>query len=169
MEPPTTASLASATPLTGKTALITGGSKGIGRAAAHVLSILGANIVINYSSDSAAADAVVDELGGASKAVAFQGDAASIAANEELVKKTVEKYGKIDILVLNAGVLDMKDLENTTEGSFDRSFAVNVKGPYFLAQVWSHVCSLIVSSPILSSMAKIHPRKQHLTCPHPPA
>lgn len=52
-----------------------------------------------------------------------------------LVKTTVDRFGKIDILIPNAGVMPMKDLEGTTEQDFDQTFSLNVKGPYFLAQV----------------------------------
>lgn len=64
----------------------------------------------------------------------MQADAGSVAGVEDLVSKTVGKWGKIDILVPNAGVLPMKDLQSTTEADFDKCLSLNVKGPYFLAQ-----------------------------------
>lgn len=119
--------------LAGKVALITGGSKGIGKATALALAKAGAKVVINYASDSSSANAVVDEIG-KDQAFAIKADAASVESSEQMVKQVVEKFGKIDSLVLNAGILPMKDLASTTEADFDRAFAVNVKGPYFLAQ-----------------------------------
>jgi len=122
-------------PFTGKVALITGSSKGIGAATAKELSSLGANVVINYSSSAAPAETLAQELGGPDRAIAVKADVSKISDLEELVKKTVEKWGKIDILIPNAGILPMRDLENTTEGDWDRCFGVNVKGVYFLCQV----------------------------------
>ncbi|KAK9315654.1 hypothetical protein V1524DRAFT_447063 [Lipomyces starkeyi] len=119
--------------LAGKVALITGGSKGIGRATALRLANEGANVVINYSSDASAADEVVNLIG-ADRSLAVKADAGNIAELERLVNETVTKFGKIDILIPNAGVLLMKDLETTTEHDFEMSMALNVKGPYFLAQ-----------------------------------
>ena len=119
--------------LAGKVALITGGTKGIGRATAQLLAKNGATIAVNYSSDSASADSLVSELG-ADKCLAIQGDAGDVASCEAMVKSTVDKFGKIDVLIPNAGVLMMKNLEATTEADFDTSHRLNVKGPYFLAQ-----------------------------------
>jgi 3-oxoacyl-[acyl-carrier protein] reductase len=119
--------------LAGKVALVTGGSKGIGKATCLALSRLGAFIAINYASDPGAADALVQDIG-AETAIGVRADASSIKGAEEMVKTTVDKFGKIDILVANAGILPLKDLENTSEQDFDRAFGLNVKGPYFLAQ-----------------------------------
>lgn len=121
-------------PLEGKVALITGSSKGIGRATALRLAYDGAKVVINYASGAKDAEEVVDIIG-TENAVAIQADASNIREIEGLVAKTVTAFGKIDILVASAGVLPMKDLESTTEADFDRTFALNVKGPYFLVQV----------------------------------
>lgn len=121
--------------LSGKVALITGGSKGIGACVATSLARLGAKVVINYGRDTAAAEAMVsDKLGGSDNAVAVQADAGSVAGVESLVKATVDRFGKIDILIPNAGVLQMKTVSATTEADFDLSFNLNVKGPYFLVQ-----------------------------------
>lgn len=123
----------SSSPLAGKVAIVTGGSKGIGAATATALVKLGAKVVINYGRDSATAEELIRTLG-ADKAYAVQADAGTISGVEHLVQATVEKYGKIDILIPNAGILAMKDVESTTEADFDRSFTLLVKGPYFLVQ-----------------------------------
>ncbi|KAK9244445.1 hypothetical protein V1506DRAFT_492015 [Lipomyces tetrasporus] len=123
----------SSSSLAGKVAVITGGSKGIGRATALRLAEEGANVVINYSSDASAAEEVVKIIGG-DRSLAVKADAGNVAELERLVTETVSRFGKIDILVPNAGVMLMKDLETTTEHDFEASMALNVKGPYFLAQ-----------------------------------
>ncbi|XXH04086.1 hypothetical protein Hte_010497 [Hypoxylon texense] len=122
--------------LSGKVAIITGASKGIGKASAIALARLGANVVINYSSDEQAAQAALAEVkkAGAGDAILVRADVGTVAGVQSLVKQTVDTFSKIDVLVPNAGVLPMKDLEHTTEADFDRTFALNVKGPYFLAQ-----------------------------------
>jgi 3-oxoacyl-[acyl-carrier protein] reductase len=121
-------------PLEGKVAIITGGSKGIGRATALRLAKDGAKLVINYSSDASAAEQVI-KLIGADMCVAVKADAGNVAELEMLVAKTIKIFGRIDILVANAGIMPMMDLESSTEADFDRTMRLNVKGPYFLAQV----------------------------------
>jgi 3-oxoacyl-[acyl-carrier protein] reductase len=90
-------------------------------------------VAVNYGRDSAQADKFVSELG-PENAFAIQADAGSVAGAEKMVKETVNKYGRIDVLILNAGVMPMKTVETTTEEDFDKIFALNVKGPYFLVQ-----------------------------------
>ncbi|KAI4180553.1 MAG: hypothetical protein L6R41_007169 [Letrouitia leprolyta] len=120
-------------PLAGKIALITGGSQGIGKATALRLVKDGASVVINYASNSAPADELVKIIG-SDRALAVQANAATIDGIEKMVKGTVDKFGKIDILIPNAGTMFMKDLEHTTEEDFDKTMALNVKGPFFLCQ-----------------------------------
>ena len=120
--------------LSGKVALITGGSKGIGKATAIGLARAGAHVVINYSSDASAAEEVVKHIG-SDRAYSIKANVGSVQEIESLVRHTVDKFGKIDILIPNAGILPMKDLDGTTEKDFDQTYGLNVKGPYFLAQV----------------------------------
>ena len=129
-------------PLADKVAIITGGSKGIGRATALRLAKDGAKMVINYSSDSDAANDLVNEIG-KEYAIAIQADAGSVAGAEKIVDGTMKQFGKIDILIPNAGVLLMRDLESTSEADFNKAIGLNVKGPYFLCQV-RRLCSIMI-------------------------
>ena len=124
----------SSKPLAGKVALITGGSKGIGRATALRLAKDGAHVVVTYSSDTAAAEELVKEID-SNQVLAIKADAGNVAEFDGMIQEIVNKLGKIDILIPNAAVLPMKDLENTSEEDFDKTITLNVKGPYFLAQV----------------------------------
>ncbi|KAJ5439520.1 uncharacterized protein N7458_010518 [Penicillium daleae] len=119
--------------LAGKVFLITGSSKGIGKATALRVASEGANVVINYLRDSAVANDLVNEIG-ADRALAVQADASKLADLDRLVDAAVGKFGKIDVLIPNAGYLPLKTLETTTEEDFDRTYNLLVKGPYFLAQ-----------------------------------
>lgn len=121
-------------PLAGKTALITGGSKGIGAATSLLLANSGANVAINYSSDSSAAEDIAKQIGH-ERCLLIKGDAGNIQDIERMVSETVKKFGKIDVVIPCAGMLLMKTLETTTEADFDKSYHLNVKGPYFLCQV----------------------------------
>jgi NAD(P)-dependent dehydrogenase (short-subunit alcohol dehydrogenase family) len=121
--------------LAGKVAVVTGASKGIGKATALALGAAGANVVVNYLSSLDSAKQVVQAIG-ADRAIAIKADVSDLNQGKELVQKTVEKWGRIDILILNAGVLAEKgSLADTTEEDFDRLFKVNVKGPFFLIKV----------------------------------
>ena len=121
-------------PLAGKTALITGGSKGIGAATSLLLAKSGANVAINYSSDTGAAADIAKQIGD-ERSLLIKGDAGSIEDIEKMVSETVKKFGKIDILVPCAAVMILKLLDAMTEADFDKSYRINVKGPYFLCQV----------------------------------
>lgn len=120
--------------LSGKIALITGGSNGIGKACVQRLARDGASVAINYNRDAAAAEALVSSIG-SDRAVAIQADVSSIAGVTRLVDETITKFGRIDIVMANAGMMLMRQVEDTTEQDFDSCFNLNVKAPYFLAQV----------------------------------
>ena len=87
-----------------KVALVTGGSKGIGRATCLALAKAGASVVINYSSDSSSADELAKEIG-SDRAHTVKADAGSVKGAEEMVKSTLDRCGRLDILVANAGIL----------------------------------------------------------------
>ncbi|KAK6700349.1 hypothetical protein SNK05_013154 [Fusarium graminearum] len=119
--------------LKGKVVLVTGSTKGIGKAVIERVAADGASVVINYSSDGAPADEMVNKIG-SDRALAIKADVSSIPDIEKLIQATVDKFGKIDCVMANAACAPMNDLESTTEEAFDKSFMLNVKGPYFLVQ-----------------------------------
>lgn len=121
--------------LDNQVAIVTGSSRGIGRAIAEQLAGLGAKVVINYASRSESADEVVEAIrqqGG--EAVAVKADLSRTAEIAALFAATLEKFGKVNILVNNAGLMSNHPLAAVTEEDFDRMFAVNVKGTYFACQ-----------------------------------
>ncbi|KUJ24590.1 short-chain dehydrogenase/reductase-like protein sdr [Mollisia scopiformis] len=120
-------------PLAGKVALITGGSKGIGRALSLRLAASGANVVVNYSSDSTSANETISAIS-AEHAFAVKADVGSVSDVGRLVDATIERFGKLDIVVACAGIMPLSELEKLTEEEFDRVMSVNVKGPLFLTQ-----------------------------------
>ncbi|KAK1757766.1 60S ribosomal L40 [Echria macrotheca] len=119
--------------LAGKVFLVTGASKGIGKAVALRAAAEGASVVINYLSDKTAADGVVSEIG-SDRALAVQADAGSLEGVDKLVAAAVDKFGKIDVVIPNAGWMPMGLLDNVSETNFDRIININVKGPLFLVQ-----------------------------------
>ena len=115
--------------LTGKTAVVTGASKGIGASIAEHLAAEGAQVVVNYASSKSGADAVVGRIqkkGG--KAVAVQADVSKPVEIERLFNETRKAYGGLDILVNNAGVYEFSPLEGVTPEHFHKQFDLNVLG-----------------------------------------
>ncbi|ATY66861.1 60S ribosomal L40 [Cordyceps militaris] len=119
--------------LAGRVIIITGGSNGIGKACVERFGRDGASVVINYYSDEAGANALVSSIG-KDRAVAVKADAGTMDGITKLIDETVEKFGHIDVVMANAAMMMMRNVENTTEKDFDSMFNLNVKGPYFLAQ-----------------------------------
>jgi 3-oxoacyl-[acyl-carrier protein] reductase len=121
--------------LSGKVAVVTGASKGIGASIAEHLAAEGASVVVNYASSKAGADAVVNrikEKGG--KAIAIQGDVSLVQDVKRLFGETKKAYGKVDILVNNAGFYEFAPLEAITPEHIQKQFNLNVVGLLFATQ-----------------------------------
>src|ERR1700735_5694415 len=121
--------------LEGKIALITGGSRGIGAAIAKRLAADGANVAITYTKGADADASVVKEIERAGgKAIAIQADAADADAVKAAVEKTFVTFGRLDVLVNNAGTAIPKPFEEATLEEMDRVLAINVRGVYVATQ-----------------------------------
>ena len=121
--------------LKGKVALVTGGSRGIGRAIVEKLSRDGAAVAVNYSTQAAPAEKLVAEITAAGgSAFAVQADVGRVPDVVRLFDETITRFGKLDILVNNAGVMFTKPVSTVTEEEYDRIFAINVKGTFFACQ-----------------------------------
>ncbi len=115
--------------LTGKVAVVTGASKGIGASIAKYLGDEGASVVVNYASSRAGADKVVSEItSGGGKAVAVQADVSKKGDIEKLFTETKKAFGKMDVLVNNAGIYEFGALDQITPEHFRKQFDLNVLG-----------------------------------------
>ncbi|MCX7358606.1 MAG: glucose 1-dehydrogenase [Alphaproteobacteria bacterium] len=121
--------------LQGKVALVTGASKGIGAAIAKAYAAEGATVVVNYASDRAGAEAVVSDIErGQGRAIAVQADVAKSGDVERLFDISKETFGRVDVVVNNAGVFAFQPLEQVSEAEFHRQFNINVLGSLLVAQ-----------------------------------
>ncbi|WP_341429561.1 3-oxoacyl-[acyl-carrier-protein] reductase [Clostridium massiliodielmoense] len=117
--------------LTGKNAIVTGSSRGIGKAIAIKLAELGANIILNYRSDVASVKEVIGEIESKGvKVIAIQGDISNFEDAKKIVDEAKEKLGSIDILVNNAGITKDTLLMRMKEEDFDKVIEVNLKGVF---------------------------------------
>ncbi|WP_315852027.1 3-ketoacyl-ACP reductase [Tautonia rosea] len=126
-----------------RVAVVTGGSRGIGRGIVEALAAEGFAVVVNYRSDAASAKATCQsaERLGAPATLAVQADVADLDQGRALIDETLEVFGRVDLLVNNAGVapLQRSDLLETTPESWDRVIGINLRGPFFLSQYAARV------------------------------
>ncbi|SRR6266568_4038350 len=117
--------------LAGKRALITGGTTGIGLETARQFLREGARVIIT-GNNPANLEEAGKELG--PEVLTIAADAANVAAQKQVAETVRKTFGQLDVLFVNAGIVDMRPIEQIDEGAFDRSFAINLKGPFFLIQ-----------------------------------
>jgi len=121
--------------LRGRTALVTGGSRGIGAAIVRALAEAGAAVAINYRERAGEADALVKQISGAGgRAIAIAADISQSDAVGKMIDRVRSDLGSIDILVNNAGIAITRGVDDLTEGDFDRTIAVNLKSVFLCTQ-----------------------------------
>ncbi len=121
--------------LEGKVAIVTGSSRGIGKAIAERYAAEGAKVVVNWVGREREAQSVVDTIEKAGgEAVSVRADVSSLADVRKLVSATLDRFGRVDILVNNAGVMFTKSVLETTEEDWDRTIDINLKGAYLCAK-----------------------------------
>ena len=117
--------------LNNKVAIVTGSSKGIGMHIAKSLAQAGVSVVVNYASDQTGADRVVSEiLASGGDAIAIRADVSKTADVKALFDTAIAKFGKVDLLINNAGIAIYKLIKDTTDDDFDRIFDINVRGVF---------------------------------------
>ena len=157
--------------LEGKVAIVTGATSGMGRATAELFAAEGAKVVVAGRNASRAAE-VVDAIKAAGgEAIAVLGDAADLAFAEELVAKTVEAFGTVDVLVNNAGMLSMSPLQDVSIEEWDRVFRVNVDSALRLCQLVAPIMKakgkgVIVNIASVASFAAHHGFAGYISSKH---
>jgi 3-oxoacyl-[acyl-carrier protein] reductase len=116
------------TPVTGRTVLVTGGTKGIGKGIARVFAQAGARVAVAGRDRQAGADAVSDLSAGGAEVVFIAADISDAAAVGRMVSETVQRFGGLDVLCANAGIFPKAELREMTDADIDEIFAVNVRG-----------------------------------------
>jgi glucose 1-dehydrogenase len=150
--------------LSGKVALVTGSSQGIGQGIAERLATAGANVVIDYRSHAEAAEhtrALVESAG--AKAVIVQADLSSLGDIKKLVGEGVRTFGKIDILVNNAGIERHRDFWEVSEEEYDMVMTVNLKGAFFTTQEFVRHLQTTKRSGRIINISSVH---EELPFPH---
>ena len=146
--------------LDGKVALVTGAGRGLGTGIALELGARGASVVVNYSRSAGPAENVVsDLLALGTRAIAIQADIAKPAEVGSLFERTIAHYGRLDIVVSNAGIEAFKQEEDVTQEDYDDVFNLNARGQFFVAQNGLRHCAsggrIILTSSVAANMAGV--------------
>jgi 3-oxoacyl-[acyl-carrier protein] reductase len=121
--------------LAGRVAVVTGGSRGIGKAVVELFASLGANAIVNYVKDEDAAASTVNMAQARGvNAMAIQADVSRLAEAERLVKETVDHFGRIDFLICNAGIWEGGPVESMSEELWDKTLDINLKGTWSMCR-----------------------------------
>ena len=121
--------------LSGRVAIVTGGSRGIGRAVSELLTEMGALVVVNYASNAEAALKLVQDLKEKGReSVAVQADVSIVSQAHQLVEETLKQFGRLDILVCSAGVWEGSPVDAMSEQTWDRTIDINLKGTWAVCQ-----------------------------------
>lgn len=142
--------------LSGKAAIVTGASRGIGRAIALAFGRAGASVVVNYASNRAAADEVTGQIvaeGGA--AISVQADVGDLSRHERLIAAACDRFGRLDILVNNAATTRREAFLEATPDAWDRTLDVNLKGVFFLSQAAARIMAKAGSGKIIN-ISSVH-------------
>jgi NAD(P)-dependent dehydrogenase (short-subunit alcohol dehydrogenase family) len=150
-------------PLTGKTVLVTGAAKRIGRAIALKLASAGANVAITYLGSQAAAEQAVHDLAALDvDALAVRCDLADPESIRETVSAVIEEFGQLDILINNAGLFASAALQDITAAQWDNMFAANTRGPFLMAQAaYPHLRAAHGRIVNIGSLGGTHPWATH--------
>ncbi len=148
--------------LKNKVAIVTGSGRGIGAAIAEGFAREGAAVVVNYSASEQAASQVVRRIRDAGgRAVAHRADVGDLATHAALVEKALREFGALDILVNNAGIDRRAPFLEATPEHWDEVFAVDLKGPYFLAQCAARLMVQAKSAGAILNIASVHDVQAH--------
>jgi len=122
--------------LTGKVAIVTGGNSGIGKAIVLALAEGGANVVIDYVADEKATEELEQQVAAlGDKAIGVEADVSKVEDLERLIRSAVDAFGRLDVMVNNAGIETRSSILDTTEAQFDKVMAVNLKSAFFGTQL----------------------------------
>jgi NAD(P)-dependent dehydrogenase (short-subunit alcohol dehydrogenase family) len=162
-EPESTQSRETSSPLAGRTALVTGGARRIGRAIALALAASGANVAITYRDSQPEAEDTVRALAALDvDAFAVRTDLADPESIRQSVAAVIEEFGQLDILVNNAGLFEAAALEEITPEQWDRIFATNTRAPFLVAQAaYPHLRAVRGRIVNIGSLGGSHPWATH--------
>jgi 3-oxoacyl-[acyl-carrier protein] reductase/pteridine reductase len=162
-KPETTEAQGAPTPLMGKTALVTGGARRIGRAIALALATAGANVAITYRDSQPEAEETVRDLAALNvDAFAVRTDLTDAESIRQSVASVVDEYGRLDILVNNAGLFEQAALEDITPEQWDRIFATNTRAPFLMGQAaYPHLRAAGGRIVNIGSLGGMHPWATH--------